>query len=929
MLSAEVIDTASGSTTDNPSARIAMKPDYLSRGFEKIHEDLAFLMHCFHEVLEELGEQDLAQRLPWISDVTISDQPNPRLSQAYSVAFQLLNMVEENVAAQVRRSRESEMGLASEPGLWAYQLERLKKSGLSESEIVQRLPSIRVEPVLTAHPTEAKRLAVLEQHRALYLLLVQRENRMYTPQEQTAIRDEIKVTLERLWRTGEVHRTKPRLFEERRNIVHYLQDVFPAVLADVDLRLRQAWSDTGFDRALLASADRLPRLRFGTWVGGDRDGHPLVTAEVTAATFQDLRDAALHALSDAIGRLIDQLTLSGNDQIAPDYLEAAIRRLSEDTLTPADDALYREEPWRRFAYLIQKKLKQIPPQQHFASTVELRKELVLLASSLEAVGARRIAEAEVLRVIRIVDVFGFHGAVLDIRQNSHFHDLAIAQLMTAAGVSGADQFVHQNQEERLPFLLTELDSRRPFLSPGTPVGPEADAVLGCYRVLKDYRDRYGLRGIGSLIVSMTRGVADLFAVYLFSREVGLWRETRDGPASEIHVVPLFETIEDLEAAPQIVDQYLRHPFVQRSIQIQAEIRGSEFPIQQIMLGYSDSNKDSGLLTSQWALHCAQREIARKSDASGVQVRYFHGRGGTISRGAGPTHRFLEALPHRTVRGDIRLTEQGETIAQKYANRITAAYNLEILLAGVAGITLQQEGQSEPEETSGDLVSHLSNTSRDAYRSLLEMAGFLEFFRSATPIDALELSSIGSRPSRRTGEHSFTDLRAIPWVFSWTQSRFYLPGWYGLGTALAEINETLAWSKLVEAGRTSPFLRFVLTNAETNMQSAERSIMELYASLAPDSEPVKSVFRLIVKEFDLTRRLLPEVLGGRSGDRRPRFTMTHQIRADALLALHVQQVALLRQWRLSREAQDQGATDLLFSDLLVCINAIASGLRTTG
>ena len=293
-----------------------MKPDYLSRGFEKIHEDLSFLMHCFREVLEELGEKDLAKRLPWISDVTISDQPNPRLSQAYSVAFQLLNMVEENVAAQVRRSRESDLGLSSEPGLWAYQLEKLKKAGQSEDQIAQRLPHVRVEPVLTAHPTEAKRLAVLEQHRSLYLLLVQRENRMYTPQEQAAIRDEIKVTLERLWRTGEVHRTKPRLFEERRNIVHYLRDVFPAVLADVDLRLRQAWSDIGFDRAVLASADKLPRLRFGTWVGGDRDGHPLVTAEVTATTFQDLRDAAMHALNDALGRLIDQLTLSGNDQVA-------------------------------------------------------------------------------------------------------------------------------------------------------------------------------------------------------------------------------------------------------------------------------------------------------------------------------------------------------------------------------------------------------------------------------------------------------------------------------------------------------------------------------------------------------------------------------------------------------------------------------------
>jgi phosphoenolpyruvate carboxylase len=906
-----------------------MKPDYLSRGFEKIHEDLSFLMHCFGEVLEELGEQDLAKRLPWISDVTISDQPNPRLSQAYSVAFQLLNMVEENVAAQVRRSRESDLGLASEPGLWAYQLEKLKKAGFSESEIARRLPSIRVEPVLTAHPTEAKRLAVLEQHRALYLLLVQRENRMYTPQEQAAIRDDIKVTLERLWRTGEVHRTKPRLFEERRNIVHYLRDVFPAVLADVDLRLKQAWSDSGFDRSALASADKLPRLRFGTWVGGDRDGHPLVTAEVTATTFQDLRDAAMYALQDALGRLIDQLTLSGNDQVTPDYLEEAIQRLSAETSTPPDDALFREEPWRRFAHLIQKKLIQYPPQQCFTSASELRTELLLLASSLEAVGARRIAEAEVLRVIRIVDVFGFHGAVLDIRQNSRFHDLAIAQLMIAAGVPGADRFVNQTQQERLPFLLTELDSRRPFLSPGTPVGPEADAVLSCYRVLKDYRDRYGLRGIGSLIVSMTRGAADLFAVYLFLREVGLWREIAGGPASEIHVVPLFETIEDLEAAPEIVEQYLEHPFVRRSIEIQAEIRGSDSPVQQIMLGYSDSNKDSGLLTSQWALHCAQREITRIADASGVQVRYFHGRGGTISRGAGPTHRFLEALPHRTVRGDIRLTEQGETIAQKYANRITAAYNLEILLAGVAGITLQQERQSEPEETSGGLISQLSNTSRNSYRSLLEMPGFLEFFRSATPIDALELSSIGSRPSRRTGEPSFSDLRAIPWVFSWTQSRFYLPGWYGLGTALAEINETPAWSGLIEAARTSPFLRFVLTNAETNMQSAERSIMELYASLAPDKESVRAIFQLILKEFDLTRKLLPEVLGGRSGERRPRFTMTHQIRADALLALHVQQVRLLRQWRLARDSQDQAAADLLFSDLLVSINAIASGLRTTG
>lgn len=907
-----------------------MKPDYLSRGFEKIHEDLSFLMHCFREVLEELGETELAQSLPWISEVKVSSEANPRLSQTYSIAFQLLNMVEENVAAQVRRARESDLGLASEPGLWADQLERVKRAGLSESEIAAQLPSIRVEPVLTAHPTEAKRLAVLDQHRALYYLLVQRENQMYTPHEQIAIRDEIKVTLERLWRTGEVHRTKPIVAEERRNVVHYLRDVFPIVLRDVDLRLRQSWSEAGFEPEALSSPDQFPRIRFGTWVGGDRDGHPLVTAQVTRETFFELREAALETLINAMDRVVEQLTLSGNDQVAPPYLVEGIERLTTETSIGIERLLFREEPWRQFAFLIQKKLQQTLQDKGYRSAADLRSDLILLSSALDAVGAVRIGRTEVWPVVRIVDVFGFHGAVLDIRQNSQFHDQAIAQLLTAAGIPLPKPYPEQTQEERLPLLLAELNSRRPFLAPDVSVGPEADAVLSCYRVIKDYRDRFGLRGIGSLIVSMTRGVADLFAIYLFAREVGLWRETPEGPASEIHVVPLFETIEDLEAGPAIVAEYLQHPFVRRSVHLQADIRGSEYPVQQIMLGYSDSNKDSGLLTSQWALHCAQKEITKVADAAGIQVRYFHGRGGTISRGAGPTHRFLEALPHQTIRGDIRLTEQGETIAQKYANRITAAYNLEILLAGVAGITLRQKNQPEPADRINEIASELSDASRAAYRNLLGHPKFLDFFRTATPIDALELSSIGSRPSRRTGRQTLTDLRAIPWVFSWTQSRYYLPGWFGIGTALQAMTQDAAKLELLlELGRTSSFLRFVLTNAETNICSAELSLMELYASLCPEDQGVKDVYSVIKEEFILTHKLLSQVLGGASADRRPRFSKTLQIRADGLLALHVQQVGLLRTWRQAMAASATADADRLFADVMVSINAIASGLRTTG
>jgi phosphoenolpyruvate carboxylase len=907
-----------------------MKPDYLSRGFEKIYEDLSFLMHCFREVLEELGELELAQSLPWISEVKVSPQPNPRLSQTYSIAFQLLNMVEENVAAQVRRARESDLGLASEPGLWADQLERLKKAGISESDIAAQMASIRVEPVLTAHPTEAKRLAVLDQHRALYYLLVQRENQMYTPHEQIAIRDEIKVTLERLWRTGEVHRTKPIVAEERRNVVHYLRDVFPIVLRDVDLRLRQSWSEAGFNLEALNSPDRFPRLRFGTWVGGDRDGHPLVTAEVTRETFIELRQAALETLITAMSRVVEQLTLSGNDQVAPPALIEGIERLTKETSIGIERLLYREEPWRQFAFLIQKKLQQSVQDQGYRSANDLKNDLILLNSSLDAVGATRIARTEVWPVIRIVDVFGFHGAVLDVRQNSQFHDQAIAQLLAAAGIVLPKPYAEHTQSERLPLLQAELNSRRPFLAPDVSVGPEADAVLSCYRVLKEYRDRFGLRGIGSLIVSMTRGVSDLFAVYLFAREVGLWRETPDGPASEIHVVPLFETIEDLEAAPAIVTEYLQHPFVRRSGKLQAEIRGSENPVQQIMLGYSDSNKDSGLLTSQWALHCAQKEITKVADAIGIQVRYFHGRGGTISRGAGPTHRFLEALPHQTIRGDVRLTEQGETIAQKYANRITAAYNLEILLAGVGGITLLQKQQAEPLDRTGEIASELSEASRNAYRNLLNHPKFIDFFRTATPIDALELSSIGSRPSRRTGQHTLADLRAIPWVFSWTQSRYYLPGWFGIGTALQAMEHDEEKQKLLLAlGKSSSFLRFVLTNAETNICSASASLMQMYASLCPDDEGVSHVYSLIKEEFDLTHRSLSKVLGGDSADRRPRFTKTLQIRADGLRALHVQQVGLLRTWRQAMAAGATADADRLFADVMLSINAIASGLRTTG
>ncbi|MBV9673145.1 MAG: phosphoenolpyruvate carboxylase, partial [Verrucomicrobia bacterium] len=706
---------------------------------------------------------------------------------------------------------------------------------------------------------------------------------------------------------------------------------FPQALHDLDLHLRQAWVESGYNPKVFVGPLALPKIRFGTWVGGDRDGHPLVTAEVTRQTFQELRQGAIRVLAKALGTLSDQLTMSQHEQPATEELNRAITKLKDELSANSLLTLHPEEPWRQFTLLLREKVLLGLQDKGYATYEELRQDLDILSASLEQIGASRVARLEVFPVIRLTDVYGFHAAVLDIRQNSAFHDLAFSQMLTASGVPDADDFIDSSQDERLPLLETELRSRRPLLPPGTSAGPEADAVLSCFRVLKEYRDKYGFRGIGALIVSMTRGVADLLVIYLFAREVGLWTETPEGPASELHVVPLFETLHDLEIAPAVVQSYLGNPFTARSLRAQARIRGSVRSVQQVMLGYSDSNKDSGILTSQWALFRAQKAIAEVGDKIGIQIRYFHGRGGTISRGAGPTDRFLESLPNRTIRGDLRLTEQGETIAQKYANRVTATYNLELLLAGVTGISLRQENRPDHADAISCIVTKLAAFSRDAYSALLAMPGFLDFFASATPIDALELSSIGSRPSRRTGKRSFGDLRAIPWVFSWTQARFYLPGWYGVGTALTQLKEeeSSGYEQLLHLRKDSPFVQFVLTNVETNIFSADRDLMRLYASLCTQREELMLVFTQITKEFELTIRALEEVLGGEAATRRPRFTMTHQIRADALRALHFQQVQLLRQWRAAQAEDDVKASDRLFTDVMVSINAIASGLRTTG
>ena len=927
------------STDLNPAARNAAAPgskrDLLHLGFEKWDQDFRFLLDAFGHVLTSVGEPELARLME--QAFAAAPVPGGRLptrgSQALSVAFQLLNMAEENTANQVRRIRETVNGASSEAGSWPYYLRALRDAGFTASDVAGVVRRVHVEPVLTAHPTEAKRATVLEHHRELYLLLVERENRMRSPLEKEASRQRIEATLERLWRTGEIFLERPDVESEVRNTLHYLTEVFPGAVPLLSDRFWYAWQLVFPDVALPAE----PRLSFGTWVGGDRDGHPSVTTGVTRRALELLRSGALHLVRQQLEALAGRLSLADRLQAPPSSLTERITETAAMLGAGGSAALARNpgEAWRQAVNLMLARLPAAagqPEQPHAYTRAEaLLEDLGILAASLEDVGAGRLARLEVASVARAVSTFGFHLASLDIRQNSEYHDEAVAELLAIAGLDGGD-YAEWPESRRLELLTKELASPRPFAVATTELPPEAGASVGVLRLARAWAERYGHRGIGSFVVSMTRGVSDLLNVYLLAREAGLVRNTREGLVSEIAVTPLFETIDDLERSPRVLAGFLAHPMTMRTLRHLEQRDGRERPLQEVMVGYSDSNKDGGILASQWFLRKAQAEMSAVARQAGVELRFFHGRGGTIGRGAGPTHVFLESLAPGSLQGEMRVTEQGEVVSQKYANKLTAAQHLERILGGVTRWTLMHDRDSHcAPNPAEDVFEAIVAVSRETYLDLIGADGFVEFFSEATPIDAIEASHIGSRPSRRTGRRTIKDLRAIPWVFSWSQARFNLPGWYGVGSAFEHARTTnpSVWKTLYGAARDWPFLSYLLHNVEFSVEAADRGIMTEYAALVEDKAVRERILGRIFTEYDCTRKILAELYGANTEERRPRLEKAIALRREALLRLHREQIVLLREWRQARREGRADDADRMLPGLLVTVNAIAGGLKTTG
>lgn len=895
--------------------------------FQKIIDDRAFILSCFEDMLVRINELETLKLLQLnkfseneIKQISVSDE---KIIQTLGIYFQLITLVEENAATQYRRQLENEKDVSSIRGSWGETFKIWKRQGVSEDKMIELIASVNVMPVLTAHPTEAKRVSIVELHRELYLLLVQRENTALSSTEKNAIREKIINLLERWWRTGEIYLEKPDITSERDNIVYYLSHIFPKVLERSDQQLKDSWIAMGFNHDKLSVPENYPQYNFGSWVGGDRDGHPFVTPSITQDTLLIHRNKSLQIIHQKLVTLASRMTLSAISNPVPFALTEAVNKLSKALGLAGEHALNRNpyEPWRQYISLLVVKLENTISQNHsdsnsyYRSSSFLQEDLKLIRNILIENGAKGIAIDLVFPVERAVQCFGFHLAKLDIRQNSTFYEKAVTQILSKSGFEKYD-FHTWDEATRVEFLTEELEKHTPITDITISYGAEADNVLDCFRVLRQHINQYGSEGIGSLIVSMTRSLSDLLVIYLLMRETQLLN-------TSLRIVPLFETIPDLESGDVILDAFLSHEITKRRNKLVANT-------QEVMLGYSDSNKDGGTLASKWNLYKAEERLSNVGKKHNTIVYFFHGRGGTISRGGGKYHRFLESMPHDTVNSKIKLTIQGESIAQQFGNPLTATYNLNMLTSGVARQSMSVSEITKEEIYPTETLDWVTEISLKYYKLLIENPDFIHFFSQVTSIDVLENSKIGSRPARRTGQRTLGDLRAIPWVFSWNLSRFALTGWYGVGQALNELKseKPTKFEELKNAIETWPFLKFLFIQIETNLILANSDLMTRYANLESDVNIRKNLFGMILTDFEEGIKCIEELLGESVAIRRVGQIDNLKRREKELLVLHELHIKYLKAWRGLKDKNSADA-DKVLTKLLSIINSISGGLKNTG
>ena len=823
-----------------------------------------------------------------------------RFAHSFACFLQITNIAEDYVQRRKAGDRRVDTLAGS--------LAALAEEGVSAAQVAKMLQTAFIAPVITAHPTEVRRKSVLDRTRAITEALSALEQA-----SGEAARHEREIELLRevaiFWRTRLLRGVRLGVIDEIETAVSYFERSFLAELP----RLYGRWS-----RQLEA---QLPSfLRIGSWVGGDRDGNPFVTDAVQRQAFARQSQAALLNYLERIHALGAELSLSSTlAQVTPAL--QALADASGDTSPQRGDEPYRRAlrgVYARLAATYPILTGEAPPRpsplsaQPYANAQALKADLQTILDSLIANHGDTFAIGPLPELIRAVDCFGFHLATLDLRQNSAVHARTVAELMAVAGV--CPDYEALDEDARRALLLSELGHGRLLYSPFAEYSEETNREYAVLAQAARSRQQYGRQAIVAYIVSNTTSVSDLLEVYVLLKEVRLFHPG-DAPRTEVFAEPLFETIGDLRAAPDTMREYLSLPLIKSLL--------AEGRLQEVMIGYSDSNKDGSYLTSTWELHQASRALLAATEAMGLRLQLFHGRGGTVGRGGGSSYEALLAQPEGTVRGRIRITEQGEVVANKYADPQLADQSLETITAGVVLASLRKASAERLGEKHAPVLDKLSQASMEAYRSLVyETPGFVDYFYAATPLTEIVDLNIGSRPASRQPTRSIEGLRAIPWVFSWSQSRTMLPGWYGFGSAIEASGVSLR--ELNELHEAWPFFATTLANMEMVLAKSDMLIARRYAGLVEDQVLAQTIFGRIEAEWNKTVEALLSISGQTALlDRHPDLAEALRTRLPYIDPLNHLQIELIRRRRAgdSDEAVREG--------IHLTINGVAAGLRNSG
>lgn len=883
--------------------------------------------------------------------------------KAFAAYFQLVNLAEEQERVRVLHQRAARAHAAGRPmdETIAAAVRQLRAQGVPPETVQGLLDQLMIEPVFTAHPTEAKRRTILAKLRRMAFVLHELDFHSPTPDEVAEAHEALREEIVSLWQSDETRLRQPTVMDEVRNGLYFFDEVLFDLVPVLYRRLAAALAENypGYPF-------RIPCfLRFGSWIGGDRDGNPFVTPAVTEETLREHKALALRLYQRALDRMHGHLSTSARYGISAE-LQASIEA---DTALFPDEAekvaaRYPMQPYRHKLSFIYRKLgataeanrrpwraDHLPRPGTYRNAAEFLADLRLIQESLRQHRGERLAAGRLGAIIQQAEIFGFHLATLDIRQHAERHTRAAAEIFGRYGL--AENYAGLPEAEKVRLLTAELNGARPLTPARLDFSPETNETLEVFRLIRRGHERVGVEAIQNYVISMTTGASDVLAVLLMAKDAGV--------DTALNVVPLFETLADLQAAPAIMDALFANPAYAAHL----ARRGHN---QQIMLGYSDSNKDTGYVTATWELRRAQQALPAVCAAHGIRLTLFHGRGGSIGRGGGPTNRAILAQPAESLRGRIRLTEQGETITNRYANRELAQRHLEqiihaVLIRSVASGIQAQRGSATPgrrsarslplgqtgsEHQDRDLPSltpeeatssprngrwaatmdALSAAARSAYRTFVhDSPALLRYFQDATPIDAIGRLNIGSRPARRRATTRIDDLRAIPWVFAWAQSRAGLPGWFGLGTALTTWagEDEGRWAGLAEMYREWPFFKALIDNAQLSLRQADLPIAELYAGLA-DEETREAVFPVLQAEYRRAEAAILRVTGKEDllADE-PWLRRSIQLRNPYIDPMNYLQVTLLRRWR---EASGVEA-EALGEAVLLSVNGVAAGLRNTG